>query len=109
MRSTRSRIVSFLGAVLIGALIPTLIFAQSESDTVTVDEGGRSDGTVRIKIDEGGIRVEGAEIITLVKSAYLHNYIRNKQKTALLCLPPLQNVPLILKNYGNEVIRAVIS
>jgi hypothetical protein len=49
-----------LAGVLLFTVVcaPVLVFAQA--DTVSVPDEARSEGAVRIKIDESGIRVEGA-------------------------------------------------
>jgi len=61
VRRTLSKASTLAGVLLLAAVCaPVLVMAQA--DTVRVPDDTRSDRAVRIKIDESGIRVEGAVI-----------------------------------------------
>ncbi len=62
MRHSLSRVSALVGVLVVAALcIPSSLLAQwEEADTVHVEADGRTDGSVRIRIDESGISVEGS-------------------------------------------------
>lgn len=59
MRFTRFSIALMLGFAA-AISVPSSLMAQGDRDTLIIDSEDRSDGSVRIKIDESGIRVEGS-------------------------------------------------
>jgi hypothetical protein len=61
MRRSLSKIATVSTILTVVAVcLPVIVLAEAESDTTVVDEKARPDGSVRIQIDEGGIRVEGS-------------------------------------------------